>query len=124
MKSIRKISILQGCISYNEFGGYCVPLASRHRPAAQTIISGSVWEPKTIEFIASHTNGGDIVHAVPILVTFCQLSPRLVVRKPKCGHLSPTPRTIGVQLLPSSSMVLATSSLRMRGWVPKRACFR
>jgi FkbM family methyltransferase len=56
-------SILQCSVSYNQFGAYCLPLSSRHRPAAQKIFSGEVWEPKTIEFMSKHCRGGDIVHA-------------------------------------------------------------
>ncbi len=56
-------AVLQCCIAYNKLGAYCVPLASRHRPAAQKIFSGEVWEQKTIEFMSKHCMGGDIVHA-------------------------------------------------------------
>jgi len=33
------------------------------RPAAQAILRGEVWESETIEFIAKHCRGGDILHA-------------------------------------------------------------
>ena len=56
-------SALQCCIAYNTYGGYCVPLSSKHRPAAQTILSGDIWEPEIIEFLMSHCGDGDIVHA-------------------------------------------------------------
>jgi len=56
-------SVLQCCIAYNQYGGYCVPLSSIHRPAVQKILSGDVYEPRTIEFIMSHCQDGDIVHA-------------------------------------------------------------
>jgi len=56
-------SVLQCCIAYNTYGGYCVPLSSRHRPAVQKIMAGEVWEPKTIEFLMSHCENGDLVHA-------------------------------------------------------------
>jgi len=55
--------VLQCCIAYNKYGGYCVPLSSHHRPAAQKILSGAIYEPETIEFLMSHCNDGDIVHA-------------------------------------------------------------
>jgi FkbM family methyltransferase len=55
--------VLQCCIAYNEYGGYCVPLASLHRPAAQKILAGAVWEPETIDFLVALGKGGDIVHA-------------------------------------------------------------
>jgi FkbM family methyltransferase len=56
-------SVLQCCIAYNQYGGYCVPLSSRHRPAAQKILTGAIWEPKTIEFLMSQGKDGDIIHA-------------------------------------------------------------
>ncbi|MBW4659464.1 MAG: FkbM family methyltransferase [Drouetiella hepatica Uher 2000/2452] len=59
----RSETVLQCCISYNRHGGYCVPLSSLHRPATQKILSGRVWEPKTIEFITSHCGSGDVIHA-------------------------------------------------------------
>ena len=56
-------SVLQCCIAYNEYGGYCVPLASVHRPACTVILSGLVHEPETIRFIIAHCRSGDLVHA-------------------------------------------------------------
>ena len=56
-------NVLQCCIAYNKSGGYCVPLSSSHRPAAQKILAGVVYEPRTIDFLTSHCNDGDIVHA-------------------------------------------------------------
>jgi FkbM family methyltransferase len=56
-------SVLQCCIAYNEFGGYCVPLASVHRPACTMILCGLVHEIETIRFIVSHCGSGDVVHA-------------------------------------------------------------
>ncbi len=56
-------SVLQCCIAYNKYGGYCVPSSSRHRPAAQKILSGSIYEPRTIEFLMTHCGSGDIIHA-------------------------------------------------------------
>jgi len=54
---------LKCTIAYNCFGGYCVPLSSQHRPAAQTILRGEVYEPNTIGFMAAYCGEGDIVHA-------------------------------------------------------------
>jgi len=56
-------SVLQCCIAYNKYGGFCVPLSSNHRPAAQKILSGDIYEPNTIEFLTSNSKGGDIIHA-------------------------------------------------------------
>jgi FkbM family methyltransferase len=54
---------LQCRVAYNQYGGYCMPLSSIHRPAARSILSGAVWEPETIKFIAEHCKNGDIIHA-------------------------------------------------------------
>ena len=54
---------LQCRIAYNRHGGFCVPLSSRHRPAARMILSGEIHEPETVEFVASHCGAGDVIHA-------------------------------------------------------------
>jgi FkbM family methyltransferase len=46
----------------NEFGRYAVPLSSRHRPAAQAVLAGGVWERETIDCIRAHPER-DVVHA-------------------------------------------------------------
>jgi hypothetical protein len=43
----------------NEFGGYCIPQDSIHRPAAQAILRGKVWEPETLQFMAKNCGAGD-----------------------------------------------------------------
>ncbi len=55
--------VLQCCVAYNELGGFCVPLSSAHRPAAQHVLRGEVWEKDTLRWMADHAAGGDIVHA-------------------------------------------------------------
>jgi len=50
-------------IATNRYGSYCVPVSSRHRPAARAILDGKVWEAGTLAFLASHCGAGDIVHA-------------------------------------------------------------
>jgi len=62
-KDFEALNALKCRIAYNAYGGYCVPLSSRRRPAAAKVLSGQVHEPKTIEYIAAHCTGGDIVHA-------------------------------------------------------------
>ncbi len=49
-------------VGYNRYGAYCVPLSSRHRPAAAAILRGEVYEPRTIEFLRANCGHGDIVH--------------------------------------------------------------
>lgn len=56
-------SVLRCAVSYNKYGGYCVPLSSRHSPAANRVLSGYVHEPKTIDFILSNCGDGDVIHA-------------------------------------------------------------
>lgn len=56
-------SVLQCCIAYNRHGAYCVPLSSRHRPAAQAILAGRVWEPDTIALVRDRAAAGNVVHA-------------------------------------------------------------
>lgn len=53
---------LSAVIAYNEYGGYCLPRSSLHRPACQAVMRGKVWEHDTIKFICKHADG-DIVHA-------------------------------------------------------------
>lgn len=50
-------------IAYNDYGGYCVPLESVHRPASRYIMAGKVWEDKTLECMRSVIRKGDVVHA-------------------------------------------------------------
>lgn len=76
-------------IAYNKYGGYCVPHPSHHRPAAQKILSGDVWEPDTIEFMMKHSSGGDMVHAgayfgdfIPALSQSCNDDIKLWVFEP------------------------------------------
>lgn len=57
------LTALKCTVSYNKYGGYCVPDSSRHRPAARKILCNDVYEPRTIEFITSNCGNGDIVHA-------------------------------------------------------------
>ncbi len=54
---------LRCTISYNKYGGYCVPMSSRHRPAAVKILANEVYEPGTLEFMRSNCGDGDVVHA-------------------------------------------------------------
>ena len=56
-------SVLRCRIAYNKYGGFCIPLSSSHSQSAQAVLSGGVYEPETVEFLASHSGDGDIVHA-------------------------------------------------------------
>src|SRR5690606_36519209 len=62
-KADAQASVLECCIAYNEYGGYCIPLSSAYRPVPQRILAGEVHELRTIQFIIAHAGDGDIVHA-------------------------------------------------------------
>lgn len=55
--------VLRGVMAYNRHGGYCVPRSSIHRPCAQTILAGEVFEPPTVAALEHHGRQGDVVHA-------------------------------------------------------------
>lgn len=62
-KQYNELTALKCIVSYNKYGGYCIPESSRYRPAASIILSMGVYEPETIDFIVSNCGDGDIVHA-------------------------------------------------------------
>jgi len=86
-------SALQCCIAYNAHGGYCVPLSSRHRPAAQKILAGQVYEPQTIDFIAKHAGSGDIVHAGTYFGDFLPALSRACTAGSKVWACEPNPES-------------------------------
>lgn len=54
---------LNCCVAYNKHGAYCVPVSGLHRPAAQRVLAGDVWEASTLDFMTSQCGSGDVVHA-------------------------------------------------------------
>ena len=50
-------------VAKNEHGLYCVPRASRHRPASRTVLASRVWEADTIDLVRAADPERDIVHA-------------------------------------------------------------
>lgn len=50
-------------VAYNRYGAYCVPISGLRSFAALHVLAGDVWEAATLDFIAAHNDGGDIVHA-------------------------------------------------------------
>jgi FkbM family methyltransferase len=50
-------------VARNEYGLYSIPVESRDRPAARTVLGGEVWEPATAALIAEHGRRGDVVTA-------------------------------------------------------------
>jgi FkbM family methyltransferase len=92
-------SVLQCCIAYNKYGGYCVPLSSRHRPAAKKILAGEVWEPGTIEFLMSHCEDGDIVHAGTFFGDFLPALSQSVALGAKVWAFEPNPENYRCALI-------------------------
>lgn len=74
----KQFPVLHCCIAYNKYGGYCVPLSSKHRPAARCIMRGKVFERETIRYVTAHCGEGDIIHAgayfgdfIPVFARAC-----------------------------------------------------
>jgi FkbM family methyltransferase len=63
LQNFEMLDALKCVISYNEYGGYCIPLSSQNRPAARIVLNRYVYEPDTIAYIRGICSGGDIVHA-------------------------------------------------------------
>ena len=58
-----KLTSVECILCQNDFGSYCVPKSSQHRPAPQKVLRGQVWENDTIEFMRNHAYNRDIIHA-------------------------------------------------------------
>jgi FkbM family methyltransferase len=54
---------LKCLIASNVYGSYCVPVSSKHRPAAAAILRGDIWEPETLAFLCANCGRDDIIHA-------------------------------------------------------------
>lgn len=63
LQEFNSLSALKCAVSYNKFGGYCIPMSSYQRPAAQVVLGRYVYEPQTIKYLMQNCSGGDIVHA-------------------------------------------------------------
>lgn len=50
-------------LAENKYGKYAVPKSSQHRPAAQKILNGAVYEPDTIQYMIDNCGNGSIIHA-------------------------------------------------------------
>jgi FkbM family methyltransferase len=55
--------VLDCLVAYNEHGGFCIPRSSRHRPAAQDVMKGQVFEAETLDWIVARLGRGDVVDA-------------------------------------------------------------
>lgn len=99
-KAHHKITPLQCIVAYNEYGGYCVPQSSSHRPAVKKILSSQVHEPDTIKYLMSNCGDGDIVHAgtffgdfLPALSQACSPTAKIWAFEPnpenyKCARIT------------------------------------
>lgn len=90
-KEYDELSALKCIVSYNKYGGYCVPESSRHRPAAKKILSKDIYEPNTIEFIMSNCGNGDVVHAGTYFGDFIPALSKGVAPNSKIWAFEPNP---------------------------------
>jgi FkbM family methyltransferase len=90
-KEYEALGALKCKVSYNKYGGYCVPLSSHHRPAAQKILSNDVYEPKTIKYILSNCNNGDVIHAGTYFGDFLPALAKGVATDAKIWAFEPNP---------------------------------
>jgi FkbM family methyltransferase len=58
-----KLLDIEWLVATNQYGQYCVPVKSKHRPVSQRILNGEIHEPNTIDYIRRHCGDGDVVHA-------------------------------------------------------------
>jgi FkbM family methyltransferase len=77
----------------NEYGRYCIPKDVTHRPAAQAILAGGVWEPDTIRFLARQIRAGDIVHAGAFFGDFLPALSRAVGSGGRVWAFEPNPQS-------------------------------
>lgn len=92
-------SILQCCIAYNEYGGYCVPITSYYRTAPQRILAGEVYEAKTIDFISHHCGEGDIIHGGTYFGDFLPALSKACAPKAKVWAFEPNPENYRCALI-------------------------
>lgn len=90
-KQYEEHASLKCIVSYNKYGGYCVPESSRHRPAARAILSDDIWEPQTINFIITNCGNGDIVHAGTFFGDFLPALSKGVASSSKVFAFEPNP---------------------------------
>lgn len=108
-------SILHCCIAYNKNGGFCIPLSSRHRLAAQRILNGSVYEPETIEFMVANCGDGDIVHAGTFFGDFLPSLSRGCASAAKVWAFEPNPENFRCALITCSVSGLENIALYNAG---------
>lgn len=85
--------VLQCCVAYNTYGAYCVPRSGFHRPAAQRILAGQVWEAPTIEYMRAHCATGDVVHAGTFFGDFLPALSQALAPGAKVWAFEPNPES-------------------------------
>jgi len=55
--------MVESFLAENQYGFFCIPAESSHRPAAQEVLAGRVWEPETTAFLAERGAAGDVLTA-------------------------------------------------------------
>ncbi|MGZ8185402.1 MAG: FkbM family methyltransferase [Methylococcaceae bacterium] len=110
------LTALKCSVSYNKYGGYCVPESSRHRPAARKILAHDIHEPKTIEFLISHCGNGDIVHAGTYFGDFLPALSKACIPSAKVWAFEPNPENyrcakITIQINDLKNVELANAGL-------------
>jgi len=83
--------VLDCCIAYNEFGGFCVPLSTYRMGPEQRILRGGVWEPETVSFITAHCAGGDVIHAGAHIGDFLPAISKSLGKDAKVWAFEPSP---------------------------------
>ena len=78
-------------VAYNIYGGYFIPLSSQHRPAAQKVLKGEVYEPDTIKFITANCGSGDIIHAGTYFGDFLPALSSAIPKEYKIWAFEPNP---------------------------------
>jgi len=81
--------VLQCCIAYNKYGGYCIPLDLRHGTIARMLFSGECSEEDTVRYLMSHLRDGDIVHAGAFIGDFLPALSRACVPGAKVWAFEP-----------------------------------
>jgi len=84
---------LKACFGYNQYGAFCIPLSSYHRPAAQKILYGDIHEPLTIDFIMRHMDSGDVIHAGAFFGDFLPALSRACKAGAKIWGFEPNPES-------------------------------
>jgi FkbM family methyltransferase len=108
--------VLDCCVAYNKYGAYCIPRSGLHRPAAQKVLAGHVWEAPTIEYMIAHCGAGDIVHAGTFFGDFVPALSHACVTGAKVWAFEPHPEShrcaaLTIQLNSLKNVVLTHAGL-------------